>query len=1016
MKMSKKITLFFTIIMLFFGTTFSVPKAHAQTVDVQQFLKEFGIDTLTTILQTRILDKMVDDTLNWANGGFDGEPGFLNNWDGFLKGISTDVYTNALSYAGSAANQAFTNSSAGNIGNSSGYTPESLEARNLCREPLEQQSLQLLDQQAQLDGTDIAGWETIEEQLDELEQQIEDCEDLLVPISSNPGSVAQANYETYSSGELNPTRNAFEIVTNFASKELDVESGLDNLLEGKGGGLATLLGSEGKVDDYFAGNMGIPNWEIYAEGGNLINTYAGKEALIEGELKAKKTREENSILADLATPQKYLNKTICEEYKKDPEGNDTGECLRETTQTPGAQIASKVNLGLNKEEERSQLAKELSDVLAAAVGKIADGLLQAGLNALGGAISNQGGAALAEITEGNIFENITQNEYDILGITPIENTEGTSGTTPAVSPGTGSENTIDLNTTSLETDSSIPDIAELESILDIETELEKSYLQTKEFLNIKEKIVIETKKVEQPVMDLDRCVPGPDFGWEKRYTDLIDIEGIGYGGKFEDEDEDDDEEFGDDKWTSPGPNAERNKLAFNLLKAMTKDPQINIPGATEMIALSHSYLRGGNDGINAIKNSMESKREAFVIVTQLRSLVEEDYNAFKDEIKATDTANSDSLWDKFPLFESEWEKLSAADKIAVLSIQDESGSYLLEKGAGSTAMILNEINGLTPAEYLEKDINKAKNVVLSYAWEGIWKKGMMNKPAEITSTGEMGLSGQEQRNNILRYFFSIRNDLATNQDIINTNLEMNTVIANNLRVANYLNDCQRFRIFMYGPTEIPPLKQTSKEMEPGDFWVSLVSGYANLLENGINSSDQTNNEFYSKDIDIFVGNVPEKSRETILNFLEQERLKQNDNNNATQSVFKTDIITSPGNIEMSILGKTESEINQYYQANYGTKPNQTLEGHTTNYLKSTGPANTVAKILSRDFVIAEGGRKAREIKGRTGALFCWSEGDYSLHKKGHADKANGKDVVSECLKPWYYTKDIEYKIIFSDIQ
>lgn len=45
-------------------------------------------------------DKVVEDTLVWATGGFSSEePGFINNWDDFLKGTEHDVLSNAFSLA-----------------------------------------------------------------------------------------------------------------------------------------------------------------------------------------------------------------------------------------------------------------------------------------------------------------------------------------------------------------------------------------------------------------------------------------------------------------------------------------------------------------------------------------------------------------------------------------------------------------------------------------------------------------------------------------------------------------------------------------------------------------------------------------------------------------------------------------------------------------------------------------------------------------------------------------------------
>ena len=100
----------------------------------------------------------------------------------------------------------------------------------------------------------------------------------------------------------------------------------------------------------------------------------------------------------------------------------------------------------------------------------------------------------------------------------------------------------------------------------------------------------------------------------------------------------------------------------------------------------------------------------------------------------------------------------------------------------------------------------------------------------------------------------------------------------------------------------------------------------------------------------------------------------------------------------------------HYRINYGAKPDKTLENHD---VVVSGPALHIRQLFERDYVVSDFRDNNRKVSGRTGVLFCWTAGDYSLQKKG---KASDEDkIISECLKPWYYTKDIEYKIIFSDI-
>lgn len=50
-------------------------------------------------LANKMLDKLTQSTLTWANGGFDGDPSFINNWDDFLKGTEHELISAAFETA-----------------------------------------------------------------------------------------------------------------------------------------------------------------------------------------------------------------------------------------------------------------------------------------------------------------------------------------------------------------------------------------------------------------------------------------------------------------------------------------------------------------------------------------------------------------------------------------------------------------------------------------------------------------------------------------------------------------------------------------------------------------------------------------------------------------------------------------------------------------------------------------------------------------------------------------------------
>ncbi|MCA9351672.1 hypothetical protein KC929_02745, partial [Patescibacteria group bacterium] len=71
-----------------------------------QNIKEEVLKPIVLNLADQVLDKLTDDVINWANSDFNGQPGFINNWDDFIKGTQHETISGAFQTASIVAQQA----------------------------------------------------------------------------------------------------------------------------------------------------------------------------------------------------------------------------------------------------------------------------------------------------------------------------------------------------------------------------------------------------------------------------------------------------------------------------------------------------------------------------------------------------------------------------------------------------------------------------------------------------------------------------------------------------------------------------------------------------------------------------------------------------------------------------------------------------------------------------------------------------------------------------------------------
>lgn len=86
-----------------------ITNAGSLGAEIKNVATDYVLIPAVKELANKLLSKMTNDVINWANGGFENEPGFINNWEDFLKGAEYDVlyssFNNALKEASLASGE-----------------------------------------------------------------------------------------------------------------------------------------------------------------------------------------------------------------------------------------------------------------------------------------------------------------------------------------------------------------------------------------------------------------------------------------------------------------------------------------------------------------------------------------------------------------------------------------------------------------------------------------------------------------------------------------------------------------------------------------------------------------------------------------------------------------------------------------------------------------------------------------------------------------------------------------------
>ena len=1022
MKISKKLPIFITVFMLIIGVQFMSPKqAEAGLIpDPAMFAKEYILDTVTTLLQSRALDKMVSSTINWAVGGFDGEPGFINNWDDMLKDTQHLLLANTLDFAsGVALNTISVNTQANNDAQmgcaydasirhqkeNDSYTDNGLTVPSniLTRQAQE------IEDCSNIGGITGAGSAGIKICQDEAEarykstianlendgssfykEAFQQATDLYNSERSSCGqggssssfasNIAQSNYEAWQNGEVINARTVFKTIANEGATALNIDP-LTSIIEGEGNTLKRLLGTQGQVDQFY-NDIGVGGWAGYIALADPHNYPSGLQSLVSSKLSEKTLNKISKTVDDIQTPNKFLPAVDCGDAGTDDNGNCLGKAIITTlSSTKDAESSDSTK----KAKEKSVIGRELSDVLAAALGKLATALLQKGFASL--QTGGSGSSSEVQQNANNSFANAYQNEYDVLGLTNDEDliiggetTDGSSSSstnTTTTTPNAGFQTDI--------YDASAPFIGGPEDevgtdwnsgpelVIDLKEVLEPAIVNTERELDFYTEMKAALKDSQDDIIKIDRCLPGPDYNWEKRFNDLFDT-------------------------TSNNDDAKENKIAFNEMKKMTTDSRINIPGADRMRSAILAILGSGNEQYDEITSITSKKQSTLAILKNIKDAIQIDFDIYKKDIHP-----------KLPLFESQWQQLLPAEKLEIIKLPlfDE---YIVVK----------DENGETKESVLQNNEPAVMEAILQYSWD-LWRT---KKGEEKPTTTEP--SGTKQKSNLRYKYYIIENEISRQADVLRAEVQRDSVIENNKVTNNFLSDCIQLKSYVtgYEPSRIEEslanpfnisggnqipvldiavaknkhgrktyfLAVDGSKIKNSDDLISLNTGktvVSNILRGNIANLFSSSTPSYVKSSGV------RKTDADIREFLELEREKQS---RKESSVFKTDIITGQGSMEGSILDfNSPAEVTEYLNNFYPQDDFPDLE--------ITAHATSVSEIFEKDYGLATYPR------GGSGTGFLYCRLQTSFDSRGQ----NGDQNLTNCVKDWYHTSNLDYEVIFSGI-
>lgn len=881
-----------------------IPNAFTTVQEVWEGISDSVLGPIVTEVANRMLDKLTQDAISWATGGYDGEAGFINNYGELLRGTEYEFLADSFSYANSLA---------------------ITQANNNQGDP------------------------------------------------NDPGGQAQSNWELFQNAQFLNQRQSAEYVAQYAGETFLIND-LNNIVSGNAQTLDTYLAQSGSSRNDFNNNLASGGLAAYALLGELPNSPTGLRSVINSELSKGVAGTVEAEKEELSLSNTILSKKTCEEEVTNADGTTT--CLREVTETPGDVVSSQLLDALGVDQEKAVnfgASGNLVQDLIQTVGAIAGNLVDDGLSSL----TDEASEAFFNIGDANDTFNVDgtlsfQSEYDVLGITPGNVSgpgQGGSGDpNNPNNPGGGAGNGSNIYIGGPEDVGGWGDSPQI--IIDLDQLLESNIQMAEEEKGYYEAIREETLGASAIIYHFDKCVPGPDTGWEERYEDNMASPSLG----------DDEEDIVD--------------RAFIEMKNYASDPRVTIPSGVTMMGQVSGLFDLYEDTSYETSLRLDALRSVMRTLDLIKIGIKSDFNNQK-------LAYNENL----VITQDEWVNLSDAQKISALEYAINNGFYSNPEYLNTGGQLTAEIE----PDYLAiitNDEERARDAVISASFE-IWRSE--TDPArKLEFRQAFHVSRPDLSNSALITIAKTRVEQIaaileeSNRSIIDclvfkaiaVGAPRNDIYAITSN-SDYDTDEKMGRLLPYVERYVPGYDELSgaigTAIDIGNIAAGIATGFGFFgnLFGGIGGQV----EFY---------NAPTLTDAQIKAFLEAEFALQSNPATAAQSVFKTTLFTEPGFIGTSILGFASEEEKQTYFDTYYPEPDD-LRSPAGNKL-------TVKDMFRVDRMFAFGERGA---KGLTGVLFCRVPGKFD---QMGSSANNGNDDTTSCLATNYYASSLlDYELVLSGI-
>lgn len=674
----KKISLI-VIITLMLSISFAPQKARAfvvfesganlfsnigtQISNVWQASKDTVLIPLAKQIAFQVTDKLVQDTLVWANGGFNGDPGFITDFDSFLTETKFDSLSGNFKEAEKKYKELRNQQQCVADGNAQDCDADFPFEKNY------QECITGLDINNPDDEELI---ELCEEAYENEEFLYDQCVNDLNICSADPGAIAAQNYQTLSTGEVKRGRNVLGAIVEQGTNQLNADD-VKAIVEGNNESLTKLLGSQQEVDR-FKNDFGKGGWSAQLALLDANNLPSGVKSITKSVVGKESLDKVSRTIQDFQTPQRFFNKTRC--IEPDPENPDG--CLREVTETPGAIVGNSVMSSLQSEQRQANSSDSLVGILVQSLGTLTSGLIDGGISSLTNAATGAlfdaafggGGSGGNGGTVNPFTETVgSTTGFDVLGVIDGNVTSSTNNTVTSpngtpVDIGSGGfiggpEDTGDFGTS--------PQI-----IIDLKANLEKGVEMVEEEQGYFDEINTARRDNQNQLIQLDQCLPGPDYNWEERYGDVFQT-------------------------TSNDDTSQQNRLWLSETRDMTNDTRINIPGSGD---LRNSFDILVSDSQQDKFQDIQRTRELTTIASTLnlvRQEVERDFNQYK----ASTNAN-------LVLFYEDWNRLSQSQQRSAFEYASNEGYYLLKQSESFDSV-------------LSSNNERAAQAVIDLSWD-VWRE------------------------------------------------------------------------------------------------------------------------------------------------------------------------------------------------------------------------------------------------------------------------------------------------------